>query len=193
MRDDRAQKLASLGFVWKARELQKQKNVKPGKYDDMWVEMFEKLRQFKEEHGHCNVPYNFQDKSLAMWVSTQRRVNRKKTFMYGDDKEMRPERRELLASIGFDFNFGYTRKEKFSQQSSNDDHDHDVGTDVNMDVHFPETLLEGAIMDAIDSKPTDIPGLPEHELILYETTSADPNSGTPSKDVSQEVKVKAWI
>lgn len=45
------------------------------------------------------------DKALTTWVSTQRRVQRKKTFMYGEEKEMHPERKDLLASIVSDFNF----------------------------------------------------------------------------------------
>ena len=64
--------------------------------------MFNKLlREYKEEHGHCNAPYNSEDKALTMWVSTQRRVQRKKTFMSGEEKEMHL----LLASFVFDFNF----------------------------------------------------------------------------------------
>jgi hypothetical protein len=185
VRLDRAEKLASLGFVWKARELNKKRVQKPGKYDSKWMEMFHKLREYKEEHGHCNVPYNSEDKALAMWVSTQRRVQRKKTFMYGEEKEMRPERKELLASIGFDFNFGYNRKENVNQGSG-----HAASSaDAPMDVNFPEALIEGAIIDAMESKPTELStavakdeqvypdaSMPEEELALYEASMGEPST-----------------
>lgn len=196
VRADRADKLASLGFVWKARELNKKRLQKPGKYDEKWMEMFNKLREYKEEHGHCNVPYNSEDKALAMWVSTQRRVQRKKTFMYGDEKEMRPERKELLASIGFDFNFGYNRKEKVNQGSGLAG-----STDAPMDVHFPETLIEGAIMDAMQSKPAGLAvlgkdeqvypdaSMPEEELALYQASMGEP-SATEETDSALAAKLQ---
>jgi hypothetical protein len=201
VRVDRAEKLASLGFVWKARELNKKRIHKSGKYDDKWMEMFHKLRAYKEEHGHCNVPYNSEDKALAMWVSTQRRVQRKKTFMYGDEKEMRPERKELLASIGFDFNFGYNRKEKVNQGSNDIGNVHPASGagGAPMDVHFPETLIEGAIIDAIESKPVGLSELgkneqvypdasmPDEELALYEAAMGEPSA---TEDTGSGLAVK---
>ena len=40
----------------------------PSKLDVRWNETFTKLEAYKEEHGHCNVPYN--DPSLGYWVGT---------------------------------------------------------------------------------------------------------------------------
>jgi Helicase associated domain len=39
-----------------------------------WESMFEKLKAYKEKHGHCLVPNRYEkDRSLGSWVSTQRR------------------------------------------------------------------------------------------------------------------------
>ena len=42
--------------------------------------MYEKLTKYKEENGHCLVPYNYKDSSFGMWVSTQRRNYHKKDW-----------------------------------------------------------------------------------------------------------------
>jgi hypothetical protein len=52
------------------------------------------LVEFKRKNGHCTVPKRYkQDKSLGMWISTQRsnHVNNK----------LRPYRKELLDEINF--------------------------------------------------------------------------------------------
>ena len=104
MRDDRKEKLNMLGFQWKLRNISKRQDKDDGAYEEKWNEMFHRLKEYKLKYGDCNVPYNFlEDKSLGMWVSTQRRVYRKKTFMYGDEKNMRQHREEMLRSIGFEF------------------------------------------------------------------------------------------
>ena len=104
MRDDRKDKLNMLGFQWKLRNTSKRQHKGDGAYEQKWNEMLHRLKAYKLKYGDCNVPYNFiEDKSLGMWVSTQRRVYRKKTFMYGDEKNMRQHREEMLRSIGFEF------------------------------------------------------------------------------------------
>lgn len=60
--EDRISKLNEVGFVWDATSDNEAK----------WNEQFEKLKQYKKEHGHCRVPYNYEDRSLANWVKTQR-------------------------------------------------------------------------------------------------------------------------
>lgn len=43
-----------------------------------WEKMFVALREFKREHGHCNVPHLWpQDRSLGMWLAGQRQRKRK--------------------------------------------------------------------------------------------------------------------
>ena len=43
-------------------------------YDAIWDNKYAELRRFHEKHGHCNVPYDYdQSRNLYSWVKTQRR------------------------------------------------------------------------------------------------------------------------
>ena len=46
-----------------------------GPRNQKWIAKFNDLVEFKEKHGHCWVTYKL--KSLAYWVSDQRRRNKK--------------------------------------------------------------------------------------------------------------------
>ena len=72
--EDRLRRLESVGFEWKV------KNKMKRYYDKQWDQMFQRLLQFKEAHGHCRVPKRYQaDTKLGTWVHTQRIQNRKLT------------------------------------------------------------------------------------------------------------------
>lgn len=59
-----------------------------------WDEHFAALVVFRDEHGHCNVPYNWlQDPSLSWWVSDQR----KRQARLPEDQKAK------LDEIGFSF------------------------------------------------------------------------------------------
>ena len=61
LNQERANKLERLGFKWNRRE-------------DLWANMLEELKIFKEKYGHCNVPRTYQrNHKLAVWVLSQRR------------------------------------------------------------------------------------------------------------------------
>lgn len=61
-----------------------------------WINMFQELLGFRNEHGHTNVPAKFiKFKSLGYWVRRQRQC-------YHQD-ELDPLRMELLQCIGFNF------------------------------------------------------------------------------------------
>jgi superfamily II DNA or RNA helicase len=56
----REQKLTSIGFEWQP-------------YSKQWEQMFEMLRQFHTDHGHCRVPAKWSENlKLANWVAVQR-------------------------------------------------------------------------------------------------------------------------
>jgi len=77
---ERKAKLDSIGFVWE---------VIPD-----WNEMYEKLKTYKHQHGDCLVPAIYdKDKSLGLWVMTQRRYHQANTLT--------AERKAKLDSIGF--------------------------------------------------------------------------------------------
>jgi superfamily II DNA or RNA helicase len=54
-------RLDALGFIWDTNRVQK------------WGAMYSRLRTYKKRHGDCNVPQGWeQDRSLGLWVGTQR-------------------------------------------------------------------------------------------------------------------------
>ena len=62
-------------------------------YDDAtWNEWCEKLEDFKEEHGHCNVPQRVGDR-LGRWVNRQRHLYKR--------GKMTPRREERLEALDF--------------------------------------------------------------------------------------------
>ena len=70
---------------------------------DVWDIRYDELIDFKEEFGHCNVPRNYNNKSLAEWVHTQRK-NKSKLSLY---------KKEKLLAIGFEFDLA---KQTLSKQ-----------------------------------------------------------------------------
>merc|ERR1719253_1418145 len=58
---ERTQKLEELGFKWVVAEMR----------SDRWELRFRELKEFKEEHGHCNVPEKHPG-GLGHWVMNQR-------------------------------------------------------------------------------------------------------------------------
>ena len=66
-----------------------------------WDMNFMKLKKFKKEHGHCEVPYNPANKALyrlSIWCVTQRQRRKFHPLKYN------PDRIRKLDSIGFSWN-----------------------------------------------------------------------------------------
>lgn len=82
---ERGKRLDEIGFVWRLVER------------NAWERMFDRLVEFKNLHGHCNVPQKGAgDKRLGKWVNTQRTHYKRGT--------LRGDRRQQLESIGFVWN-----------------------------------------------------------------------------------------
>ena len=80
---NRESALDKIGFSWKA-----------DLHEKSWDERYEDLKEFKKEHGHCNVPLrDSNDSSLGTWVSNQRRLKK--------NRELSNERITLLNQIDF--------------------------------------------------------------------------------------------
>jgi hypothetical protein len=93
MTDERQAALEMVGFVWDSHAAG-------------WEEKWEELRDFKETHGHCNVPKTFRpNQQLAVWVKSQRRQFK---VFWQEGKtttaNITKERIEKLLHLGFDFN-----------------------------------------------------------------------------------------
>ena len=88
MTQERIDQLNSVGFVWGTAMIG-------------WEGSFEKLVQFKESHGHCQVPRNYtaDDVNLGNWVANQRKAY--KRFKDGRHSTMTQERIDALENIGF--------------------------------------------------------------------------------------------
>ena len=89
MTEERVEKLESVGFQWSLLK-------------DLWNERFEELKEYKAEHGHCNVPYrNESNKALGIWVYRQRHQYKK--MLEGSHSHMTRERMTMLENIGFEW------------------------------------------------------------------------------------------
>jgi hypothetical protein len=105
LRAQRRQALDDIGFVWVVKERMRQLSTVTGgvhastedRFNARWNVMFEKLKEYKAEHGDClvTVKYNCTDGTrLGKWVSSQR-------SSAATDNAMTPQRRRALDSIGF--------------------------------------------------------------------------------------------
>jgi hypothetical protein len=81
LRPERREKLESLGFDFSPQLVP-------------WEERFDELEAYHAEHGHTRVSKR-EDQKLAKWVCKQQYVHQ--------CGKLRPERREKLESLGFDF------------------------------------------------------------------------------------------
>jgi len=67
---------------------------------DMWAARFDELLAYKQEHGHCHVPFAFPtNPALAHWVKRQR--YHYKLYQEGRPSTMTPYRIQALQDIGF--------------------------------------------------------------------------------------------
>jgi len=88
LRKDREEALESLGFQWA---------IKRKIYDQLWMEKYNCLLEFKDEHGHLEVP-NKLNSILYDWCRQQRKRH--------SNGVLEPDRERLLEDIGFDWDSG---------------------------------------------------------------------------------------
>lgn len=88
MTTERLVLLDSCEFIWDSHEV-------------TWREKLNDLENFRDEHGHCNVPSTYKDKKLATWVKCQRRQY--KLYWDGKPSAMNPERILQLEKAGFEW------------------------------------------------------------------------------------------
>ena len=89
-------------------KIQSRRVVKNKKYDEMWQSQYQKLLEYHQNKGDCNVPrYWKQDTALGEWTHNQRKQFGKK--MTGE-VDMDPDRIQKLEKIGFQWKL---RKAKY--------------------------------------------------------------------------------
>lgn len=87
MNAERIKMLESIGFVWDSHQA-------------TWEKMLEELKDFKKEHGHCEVPSKYPDNlALATWVSRQRAQY--KLYCNNESNGMPENRVAALNKVGF--------------------------------------------------------------------------------------------
>jgi len=99
--EERITKLEEIGFRWDALHLAR------GKVDDpLWNRRYGELIEYKQKHGHCNVPQSYkQNKQLGSWVHVQRKQHR--LLQKGKYSTMTGERIAKLEAIGFVWDASY--------------------------------------------------------------------------------------
>lgn len=108
--DERVRLLNQIGFIWNS-------------HDVVWEERWYELLAFKQMHGHCIVPSNYdKNPQLAIWVKRQRRQF--KFWQENKPTSMTPERIEKLNKLGFSWdcrkNIAPTRTSKGSDSSGDE-------------------------------------------------------------------------
>jgi hypothetical protein len=64
--------------------------------EELWLERYNELIKFKEQHNHCNVPRNYKhNKPLSIWVDSQRRDYRRGKLL--------KKHEDMLNEIGFEW------------------------------------------------------------------------------------------
>jgi len=93
--------LEDVGFVWDS-------------HSASWGERLRDLKQYRAEHGNCNVPTQYKrNKKLATWVKCQRRQY--KLFLAGRPSTMNTERIDVLHELGFSWDMRSSKKENPSR------------------------------------------------------------------------------
>lgn len=96
--EEKERRLRDIGFVFICIDCYHKKKRFTKEQETKWNEMFGKLCRYKEEHGHCEVPFTYEQcPELSHWVSRQRDV-----FNNG---KMDGSRRNRLDEIGFTWTF----------------------------------------------------------------------------------------
>jgi hypothetical protein len=68
---------------------------------DSWQNKYANLASFKEQHGHAEVPSNWHDQKLAIWVKCQRRNY--KLHRQGRKSAISSDRIALLEALDFNW------------------------------------------------------------------------------------------
>lgn len=88
--EERAQMLEAIGLEWQIRN------------SCSWMERFLELKDYKDQHGNCNVPQKYKaNPSLGRWVDNQKTQHKK--LYDGKPTHLTIERIQLLVSLGFQF------------------------------------------------------------------------------------------
>lgn len=98
--EHREEKLESIGFIWRLRDVQ---SFGTTKMDRKWMKQYGKLKKIQEERGHIN-DIRTTDKTFGPWFNRQRFE-----FRHG---KLREDRRVLLEELEFEWEPHKVRRDK---------------------------------------------------------------------------------
>mmetsp|Transcript_36677 Transcript_36677/g.80185 ORF Transcript_36677/g.80185 Transcript_36677/m.80185 type:complete len:517 (-) Transcript_36677:198-1748(-) len=149
--DEREGLLEELGVVWTEKRI-----IIP------WEARFRELLQYRKDHGHCNVPWQWGgNRPLARWVNAQRK--KYVDMERGKKSNLTPDQIRRLEEIGFRWSTegkgrytepDATRPAKAQQQETNQ-----PVTQLNESMEEAQALLVEFSQGDSAGKVTDIPGL----------------------------------
>ncbi|KAG7341394.1 helicase domain protein [Nitzschia inconspicua] len=103
----------SIGFVW---TLDTKDRSQQARDEDAWKKTVDRLKGYKQQRGHVNVPLKYNDGQrphLGVWVRIQRSYYRECQNPNYNEGVMTEKRVEILESHGFEWNPG--RKDEFEK------------------------------------------------------------------------------
>jgi hypothetical protein len=103
MPEDRKQLLDELGFVWKVDKADADASLSQRE----WDEQLDRITQFKEQYGHCDVPRSFTKWGLGSWLCVQRSEARRGLL------DTRRVHKLLSAGVTWGKNFDQRWEERF--------------------------------------------------------------------------------
>lgn len=116
MTPERANELDRIGFCWDTHEA-------------TWLERLRELTEYKETHGHCNVPTSYTNNpKLGTWLNHQRRQF--KRLKEGKPCHITMERVKALEILGF----VWSPREKRDSDTSSDESSESVGDVSSLDL-----------------------------------------------------------
>lgn len=100
--EDQRTKLDKLGLIWEDANKEKQ--------DYKWNELYDCLKEFREEHGNCRVPQRWDENpALGRWVARQRILYRQ--GLLPEDRQMQLDR------LDFTWNVRKSKKKDYSKET----------------------------------------------------------------------------
>lgn len=93
--DDRVKALEELGFVWAMKPISENR---ARHLQSMWEARIQELQEYKNQHGHCNVPRKEGNGDLGKFVMNQRYYYKTR---HEHKNSLTPERIQDLENLGF--------------------------------------------------------------------------------------------
>ena len=110
--EERIKQLDSIGFTWVIDRFN------TPQLQEQWSDRFQELKDYKAQHGHCCVPFNYKENpQLGSWVSRQRKLYTE--LQVGKKNELTEERIKQLDNIGFTWVIDRFNTPQLQEQWSN--------------------------------------------------------------------------